>query len=57
MIVNFSSYELWSIMGVGVVLCSHLHQPGWEGGRCQGGEGEDEEEMTRAELQKDKFKL
>ena len=55
--MNFATYELWSIMGVGVVLCSHLHQPGWEGGRGQGGEGEDEEEMTGAELQKDKFKL
>ena len=40
-------------MGVGVVLCSHVDQPGWEGGSRQGGEGKGEEDKkARAELQK-----
>lgn len=44
------TYELRSIMGVGVVLCSHLDQPGWEGGSCQGGEGKGEEDKEAREV-------
>ena len=61
MLINSDTYELGTIMWVGMILGPNLHQPGGKGRGSQGGEGEEETEEeggeeARAELQKIQIK-